>query len=82
MIGHHILQKVEPEKRDLGQNPALVRDAGGQNIVERGDAIGGNKQQPVVVQPVHVADFAAGVKFELRKVGLQEDGIEEIRAHA
>ena len=54
-----------------------MRNAGGQHVVESGDAVGGDEQQMLVVDTVHIADFAAGVKFQFGKVGLQEDGVEE-----
>ena len=81
MVGHQVAKKFKPEKRKLGQHPPLVRDAGGQYIVKGGNAVGGDKQQPVFVQMVNVAHLAAGVQFEFGEVGLQQNGVEKLRAH-
>ena len=54
-----------------------MRNAGRQNVVESGDAVGGDEEQLLVVHGVHIADLAAGVKVEFGKVGLQQDGIEK-----
>ena len=70
MIGDDVGEEVEPEQGDLGQDASLVRDAGGENVVEGGDAVGGDEQQMVVVEGVDVADFAAGVQLEVGEVGL------------
>ena len=42
-------QEIEPEQGELGEHASLLRDAGGQHIVERGDAIGGDEQQVIVI---------------------------------
>ena len=39
------MQKVEPEERELRQDAALVRDPGGENMVEGRDAVCRNKDQ-------------------------------------
>ena len=81
MVGHKVAQKIKPEKRNLRQHPALVRDAGGQHVIKRGDAVGGHEQQPVFIQMVDVAHFAAGMQFQFGEVGLQQNGVEKLRAH-
>ena len=48
----------EPEARQPGEHPALVGDRRGQDDVERADPIGGDEQQPTVVERVQVADLA------------------------
>ena len=73
MVGNDVFQEIEPEQRELGQHPALLRDAGGQHVVERRDAIGGHEQQVIVVDLVKVANLAAGVQLEVGKVGLQKN---------
>ena len=40
MVGDDVAKEVEPEKGNLGQHSAFVRNARGQHIVEGGDAIG------------------------------------------
>ena len=47
-----------------------MRNAGGKNIVEGRNAIGGNEQQTLLIEKVHVANFAAGVELQFREVGL------------
>ena len=81
MVRRKILQQLEPEQRNLRQNPALMRDAGGKNIVERGDAVGSYEQEVLVIQAVNIAYFAARVQLQLWIVGLQKNGIEEFGAH-
>ena len=49
----------EPERREAGQDAALVGDLGRQDHVEGRDAVGGDEQQPVVVERVELAHLAA-----------------------
>ena len=67
------LKKIKPEQRNLREHPALVRDAGGEYVVESRDAVGGNKKQAVAAHTIHVADFAAGEQFEVGEVGLSAE---------
>jgi len=69
MRRRHVAQKIEPEYRKLRQHPALVRNAGGQNVVECGDAIGGDDEE-LAVDAIHVAHLAAAVALDARQVGL------------
>ena len=50
----------------------FVGDAGGQNVVECGDAVGGDDEQPVFVHAVDVAHFAAGMAFDAGEIGFEE----------
>src|SRR5687767_65883 len=61
-------EAVEPEIRDLREDRPLVRDAGRQHDVERGDAIGGD-EEVAVAEVVDVAHFAAAREGE-GEVGL------------
>src|SRR5205823_1602411 len=81
-VRHHARDQVvllkgirlrEPEDRQLGQDLAAVRDAVGQDAVERRDAIGGHHQQPVVGELVGVADLALREELE-GKLGLCDCG--------
>ena len=56
-------------------------DAGRQNVVESGDAVGGDEEQLLVAHGVDVTDLAAGMKVEFGKIGLQENVIENFGAH-
>ena len=67
MVGHNVAQELEPEERNLGQHAPLMRDAGGQHIVEGRDAVGGHEEQTIRVEVVHIADFSAGMQFEFGK---------------
>jgi hypothetical protein len=58
-----------------------VGDAGSQNVVERGDAIGGDEKQLLVADGVDVTNLAAGMEVEVRERSLQKDGVEEFGAH-
>jgi hypothetical protein len=71
MVWHDILQKVEPEKGHLVQHLSLVRDAGCENVVERGNSVRGHKQEPVTIQSIHVTDFPAGMKLEILEFGAE-----------
>ena len=81
MIRNNVGEEVEPEERDLVEDSSFVRDAGGQDVIEGGNAVAGDEKQMLVVDVVHVANLAAGVKFEVREVGVKKDGIEEVCAH-
>src|SRR5204863_6165091 len=58
----------------LGQDPSLVGNAGSQNVVERGDAVGGDNQQ-AVVHAIHVADLAARVARHAVEIRFQNYGM-------
>jgi hypothetical protein len=58
-----------------------VRDAGGQDVIEGGNAVGRDEQQLFAIHPVHVSDFTAGVKLEIREISSQKDGIEKFSSH-
>ena len=72
VVGDDVLQEIEPEQGELGQHAALLRDAGGQHIVEGGDAVGGDEEQMIVTDQIKVADFPAGEKLQAGKISMQE----------
>ena len=45
-------------------------DAGSENVVEGRDSVGGDEQQLVVADGVHVTDLSAGVKVKIGEVSL------------
>ena len=51
----------------------LLRNAGGQNVVEGRDTVGGHEQQMVGIDPVDVTHFPAGVEFQVGKIGSQNN---------
>src|SRR5580765_3397206 len=81
VIGDNVLEEVEPEKRDLGQDLTLVRDPRRQNVVEGRDAVCCHEQQAVVVYFINVANLPAGVQLEVGTFGTQQDGIKNLWAH-
>ena len=56
-----VTQKIKPKNGKLRENPSLVGDAGGEHVIERRNAIGGNDQE-LIADAVYVADFAARVE--------------------
>ncbi len=70
MVGDDVGEVVEPEQRELGEDASLVGDAGGQNVVEGRNPVGGDEEQLLVADGVDVADLAAGVKVEIGEVSL------------
>src|SRR5260370_38237652 len=50
---------MEPEKRKLGQDTALVGNRRGKDDVERGETVRGDDQK-LVAEGVDIADLAAG----------------------
>ena len=81
VVLHDIGKIVEPEQRNLIEDSPLVWDARRQNVIESGDAVGGNEEQLLVAHGVDVTDLAAGMKVEFGKIGLQENVIENFGAH-
>jgi len=77
MRGRQIAQEVEPENGKLVQHRALLGDAGGENVVEGGDAVGGDNQQPPSMR-YNVAHFAARVEFNARQIGFERTGFVEL----
>ena len=73
MVGDDVLQEVEPEQRKLRQHSSLLRDAGGEHVIERRDPVSCDEEQVIVVDAVNVANFPAGVKLQVGKVGIQEN---------
>ena len=71
MVRHKTGQKVEPEERDLGEYFAFAGDAGGEHVIEGGDAIGSDEQQ-MFADGVEVADFAAREQGKAGEIGLSE----------
>ncbi len=67
VIRHDGPRAFEPERRQLRQHTAFVRNAGAKDVVERGDAIGGDEEQ-TIVDLVDVADLAATHQRQTVKV--------------
>ena len=63
---------VEPEIRHIGQHPALVGNRRRQHHIEGRQPIGGDDQDLVIPDRIHVADLAPGEQFQAFQVGLQQ----------
>ncbi len=70
VVGDDLGEVVEPEQRNLVEHPSLVRDAGGQNVVEGRDAVGGDEKQLLITDGVNITHLATGVKLKIGKVSL------------
>ena len=64
---------IEPERRQLREDLALVGNPGAKHVVEGRDAIGRDDQQ-VVPDFVHVANLAAAMEGESGERGFEEWG--------
>ena len=58
VIGDDVFQQVEPEKRKLSEDTALIRNGCGKNDVKRGKAVGGDDEQ-LIAYIVDIADLPA-----------------------
>ncbi|MNY34410.1 hypothetical protein D3C86_1687470 [compost metagenome] len=58
MVGHQVLELVEPEVGDGGEDLALLRDRLVEDDVEGRQTIGGHHQHALVVDFVEVANLA------------------------
>ena len=45
VVGDDVSEKVEPEERELGEDLAFVGNAAAQDVVEGGDAVGGDEEE-------------------------------------
>ncbi len=63
MVFDDALQKLEPKAADLRKHLALMGNLIFQDVVERRNAVGGDKQQRVA-QVVNIANLALGIGFD------------------
>ena len=73
VVRHEIAHALEPERRQLREDLALVGDPRAQHVVERRDAIGRDEEQ-VLADFVDVADLAAAVEFQIGKGRFDKGG--------
>ena len=71
MVRDDVAGAVEPEIRHIGQHPALVGNRRRQHHIEGRQPIGGDDQDLVIPDRIHVADLAPGEQFQAFQVGLQ-----------
>jgi hypothetical protein len=69
-----VAQKIEPEDRELRKDASLIGNAGRQDVIEGGDAIGRDDQE-ALAGAVDVAHLALGVALDAGKIGFQNDGV-------
>ena len=69
---HEVADVIEPERRQLREHFALVGNAGAEDVVERGDAIGGDDEQ-VLAEIVDVANLAAPRERQAVEMGFEDD---------
>ena len=81
MVEHEFFQEIKPEQGELREHSPFMRDARGQHIVERRNAVGGDEQQAFVIHAIDVAHLAAGVKLQVGEIGLQENGFAGLGGH-
>ena len=68
----------EPERRELREHLALVRNARAEHVVERRDPIGGDEQQ-AVAEVEQVADLAVTIGCGAVEAGVEEGSGETAR---
>ena len=71
VVGYDIAQQLEPEERELGKDFALTRNAGGEHVIEGGDAVRGDEQERFA-DGVEVAHLAASEQRQGGEIGLSE----------
>ncbi len=72
MVGLRIFEQIKPERRQLGEYVALVRNRVGHHHVEGGDAVRSH-QHHLAVHVIHVAHFAPREQMNTReRTGLQQ----------
>ena len=72
MVGDDVFEEVEPEERELGEDLAFVGDSAAQDVVEGGDAVGGDEEELIAGEGVDVADLAARGEGKGAEVGLEK----------
>ena len=72
MVFDGVFQEVEPEEGELGEDTSLVRDAGAEDVIEGGDAVGGYEEELVLIEGVDVPDLAACGEREAAETGLEK----------
>src|SRR5437764_5375217 len=71
MVRNDRCKALEPKKRERRQNFAFARDSVGHDAVESGNAIGGDKQQPVA-EVEHFTDLAAFYFGDAWEINLEQ----------
>ena len=73
VVGDHVLQKLKPEQRNLGENLAFARDSAAQHVIEGGNPVACHQQQRAV-HVIKVAHFATPQQRCRSQVGFEECG--------
>src|SRR5580765_5178090 len=69
---HEVADPAEPERGELREDLALVRNAGTKNVIEGRNAVRGDDEQ-VLTEIVDVADLAASLKRETGELRFAND---------
>jgi hypothetical protein len=72
VIGEGLSEHLEPEARELRQNPALARDAFSHDHIEGRQTVRGDDEKLPRPGLIHISDFAAGEKPYAAQSGLRE----------
>ncbi len=67
MIGNELFGLFKPESRELVEHQTFIGDAGRENEVEGGDAVGGNNEEEVT-EVIGIPHLATDEQWQ-RKVG-------------
>ncbi len=80
MIGDDVFQKIEPEKRKLRQDAALIGNGSGKYDIERGEPVGGDDEQ-FIAEIVDVADLSSRRGSEAGEMRFLNDAIHRTCSH-
>ena len=72
MVRDQIADVIEPERGQLRENFALVGTSGSEDVIEGGDAIGGDDEQ-VRAEIVDVANLAAPRERQTVELGFKDN---------
>ena len=75
VVGNDLPEVFEPEKRNLGEDAAFLRDPRAEDVIEGGYAVGGYKEQirgGVGGEGINIADLAAGGEGKRSELGAKK----------
>src|SRR5438309_1789496 len=75
MVSDCVLEEVEPEERELGENSAFIRDTAREHMVEGGDAIRGDEKKLVFTERVDIANLAARGEGERAEISFEKSRV-------
>jgi hypothetical protein len=72
VVGNKIPEQIEPEERYLGEDFPLSGNAGGEDMIEGGNPVGGHHQQRTIDR-IEVPDLAPAKQRNRAQIGSQEN---------